>query len=229
MTWCEPRGDEEMRVGALRQRRVDGKRFYGCLGYRWTTLKPGHSSSDQIRPRYQGSTLFLGPLFGSTLLGVRGARHEQPQRAFRGQGTNRDTESETRPETSRCLVFLRRHNSRLRDNRFTITEMTPSDPANRQAQKRARLPAPARPAARFQPALPVAVVLGLVEMTAPVLAAPANSLTALTPLIADQAGSVEPASTSQWKCVRRGHCWVPCRGDMCRKACFRTWWSCSVR
>jgi len=114
---------------------------------------------------------------------------------------------------------------------FTLTGTPPSDLANTQAQKRARPPVPAReqPAARFQPALPVAIFLGLVVMTAPVLAAPATNLPALAPLIADQADSIEPASTSGWKCVRRGHCWVPCRGDMCRKACFRTWWSCSVR
>ena len=54
--------------------------------------------------------------------------------------------------------------------------------------------------------LPVAVVLGLVVMTTPALVGPATGLPALTPLIADQAGSVELARTSRWKCVRRGRC-----------------------
>jgi hypothetical protein len=114
---------------------------------------------------------------------------------------------------------------------LTITVTTPLDAANTQAQKRARppVPAPAQPAAGFRPALPEAVFLGLVAMTAPVLAAPATNLSPLAPLVADQVGRFEPTSTSGWKCVRRGHCWVPCRGDMCRKRCFRTWWSCSVR
>jgi hypothetical protein len=59
--------------------------------------------------------------------------------------------------------------------------------------------------------------------------APAQLTQKPTLLIADQEGSVELARTSRLKCVRRGRCWVPCRGETCRKACFRTWWSCSVR
>jgi len=78
----------------------------------------------------------------------------------------------------------------------------------------------------IQLTLPVAAVLGLVVMATPALAGPATSLPALTPLIADQAGSVELARTGRWKCVRKGRCWVPCRGDLCRRACFRSWWSC---
>jgi hypothetical protein len=97
----------------------------------------------------------------------------------------------------------------------------------RDEQLYATAPVPAQPTARFLPTLAVAVI-GLIVPATPAFPAPASSLPELTALIAGQPGSVELVRTSRWKCVKRGRCWVPCRGDMCRKACFRTWWARAV-
>jgi hypothetical protein len=80
---------------------------------------------------------------------------------------------------------------------------------------------------RLHLTLPAAAVLGLALLSSPSPAAPATSLPGLAPLTADEAGAVEQARYSRgWRCVKKGRCWVPCQGDRCRRACFRSWWSC---
>jgi hypothetical protein len=75
---------------------------------------------------------------------------------------------------------------------------------------------------QLQLSLPAAAFLGLVVMTAP-----AVSLPTLPPAATSQAGSFEPVrSYERWRCVKKGRCWVPCRGSVCRRACFPSWWSC---
>jgi hypothetical protein len=69
-----------------------------------------------------------------------------------------------------------------------------------------------------------ALLLGM--LSAPAAAAP-MSLPALDAFTAEQ-GMVQPARsmTRRWRCVRRGRCVTPCRGQICRRACFANFRQC---
>lgn len=58
------------------------------------------------------------------------------------------------------------------------------------------------------------------------------SLSVLIPINAAVAGAlplptakVSPIeltrASARWYCVKKGPCWTPCRGPVCRRACFR--------
>ena len=66
-----------------------------------------------------------------------------------------------------------------------------------------------------------ALVAATLAFSAPVGAAPS-----VPAGVGDPAGLVQPVSAGGWRCVKQGDCWVACRGDVCRRACYPSRHSC---
>lgn len=66
--------------------------------------------------------------------------------------------------------------------------------------------------------------LACVMVAAGLLAMAGSASAAQRPVAGFETGSALHliAKPGAWQCVKKGPCWTACRGDLCRRACFRS-------